>query len=79
MASNKLFVFKKGKLFIWYSNHWINVNLEVSARGGGWKGVKSFIKGMLNCRKGVHQYSTVFFMQDFTSRIQCQYCNKEKK
>jgi hypothetical protein len=70
---------KKGKFFIRYKQKWFNVNLEVSVRGGGFKGLKSFIRGINNCRKGNHSYTTVFYVRSLTSRIECKYCRLEKK
>jgi hypothetical protein len=75
----KNILIKKRKLFIRNKGKWLNVNLEVSANGGGWKGLKEFIKGVHNCRKGKHRYQTVFEVQSLTSSIRCCYCNSEKK
>jgi hypothetical protein len=70
---------KKGKLFINYRGKWFNVNLEVTSRGGGWKGLSSFTKGINKCRKGNHSYHTVFYVATLDSRIECKYCRIQKK
>jgi len=72
-------IIKNRKLFVRYSKHWLNVNLEIVSRGGGWKGLVSFLKGINNCRKGNHVYHTVFFMQSMTSCVCCCYCRERKK
>lgn len=38
----KVLKIKKGKVFIWYSGRWMNINLESSAHGGG---IKGFLDG----------------------------------
>lgn len=75
----KNFRIKKRKLFIRNKGRWLNVNLEISANGGGWKGFKTLIKDLYSCRKGNHRYQTVFEVQSLTSSIRCCYCNIEKK
>lgn len=69
---------KKGKVFVWYSNHWININLMALANGGGLKGYYRFFKGFIECIFGKHRYTHVFRTSDWTSHIQCSYCQKEK-
>jgi hypothetical protein len=77
--SNIPFRIKKRKFFIRYKQKWFNINLEISARGGGFKGLKNFIVGINNCRKGNHSYITIFHVRSLTSRIECKYCRLEKK
>ena len=73
------FLIKKNKLFVRYRGFWMNVNLEVAARGGGWKGLKTLISGINKCRKGNHSYHTIFYTRTLDSRIECKYCRIEKK
>lgn len=75
----KNILIKKRKLFIRNRGKWLNVNLEVSANGGGWNGFKTFFTGLYNCRKDKHRYQTVFNVQSLTSCIQCCYCKHTLK
>ncbi len=70
---------KKRKLFIKYKNRWLNINSEISSRGGGWKGLRLLISGINKCRKGNHSYRTVFYTRTLDSSVECCYCHERKK
>lgn len=72
-------LFKKGMFFLWYRNHWINLNLEIAARGGGVKGLKAFVSGINKCRKGKHSFHTVFLVRSMSSCVRCAYCHEVKR
>jgi hypothetical protein len=69
---------KKKKLFIWYSNHWINVSSEIGYYGGGVKGTYRFFKGWIKCLFGKHSYSDIFCLKQWQAEHRCHYCRKEK-
>jgi hypothetical protein len=70
---------KKGRIFLWYSDHWINITLIATCNGGGIKGYYRFFKGLLKCIASQHSYINVYRIISHSSRIQCSYCNKEKE
>lgn len=67
---------KKKRVFIWYSNHWINIHLESIANGAGFKGYYRFFKGLLLCILGKHRYAYVFSMETLSRNKMCSYCRK---
>jgi hypothetical protein len=70
---------KHKRVFLWYSGHWININLMSLTNGGGIRGYYRVFKDLLLCNFGKHRYGGVFRMKEMRSAIQCAYCRKEKE
>ena len=75
---------KKKKLFIWYGNHWMNINLQILIHGGGLKGFKRFTYNWIKCMFGIHTIISYAGFRDdgkgrrkFTRWRACSYCHKE--
>ena len=70
---------KKKRLFIWYGNRWMNVNLEIMSHGGGFEGFKSLTKNIYNCLvKKKHKFIKIFYMKSMEHSVECMYCHKKK-
>lgn len=70
---------KHQRVFIWYSDHWINIHLMAQANGGGIKGYYRFFKGWIECIFGKHRYIHVFRIKHMKTCVECSYCWKEKE
>jgi hypothetical protein len=76
---NLPFQYNKGKVFVRYGGHWINIPLSVMSHGGGLKGYYRFFKGWILCAFGKHSFGHVYSMKDRKRHVICQYCKKEKE
>ena len=70
---------KHKRVFLWYSGHWININLMAQANGDGIKGYYRFFKGWIECIFGKHRYVYVFRIKHMKTSVECSYCWKEKE
>lgn len=70
---------QKKKVFIWYGDRWMNINLEIMVRGGGFKGFKSLVQGLFNCMfLKKHSFRRVFYVNTLEYVTECSYCHKRK-
>ncbi len=81
-------LYKHKKIFVWYSGHWINLSLEASAHGGGFKGYRRFFHNWIKCMLGKHTIGHYcgFVHDEHDDRIigferytACMYCHGLKK
>ena len=80
-------LYKHKKIFVWYSGRWVNLSLEATAHGGGFKGYSRFFYHWARCAVGIHRKGSFFgFVEDDNGKIigcesyrACMYCHGEKE